>query len=202
MLFFFSPFLSPACVAPPCAKDPPSALPPFSLFFSLSVPLFLCFVLSLPLSPSSFPLHAVVCRHAGISGPQNDRPNLSALAPVPKDDLLGSVCVCLWLVHTWVISHMIGHNRFLHSSCCCQKCKFQCSVCLRCNLSLLSNYHAFVRLLSLLCVALRTYVLCHAAVFVFSCVWKKGVSVAPVHQSSGKVKNKPTRTVVWSDCVG
>lgn len=86
------------------------------LLFFLSVLLFLCFVLFLSFSPSSFPLLAVVCRHAGISGPQNDRPNLSGLAPVTKDGCF-SQCVCLWLVHVLVSSRAIGCYMFVHIHC-------------------------------------------------------------------------------------
>lgn len=66
-------------------------------FFSFLSPVLLLLYSLPPLSllapsPPPLSLHAVVCRHAGISGPQNDRPNLSALAPVTKD---GCLAMCL-----------------------------------------------------------------------------------------------------------
>lgn len=80
-----------------------SSLFPFLCFSSL----FFSFMLSR--SPSLPPpsLHAVVCRHAGISGPQNDRPNLTVLAPVTKDGRYDSVCACDWsrsqLLFMWLV---------------------------------------------------------------------------------------------------
>lgn len=71
------------------ARILPLHLLPFP-FLLLSVPR--SFTLYSPSSPPPLSLHAVVCRHAGISGPQNDRPNLSALAPVTKD---GCLAMCL-----------------------------------------------------------------------------------------------------------
>lgn len=81
-------------VAPPFVRDPPSLLP-----LSLSVPLLLPFVL---------PLSSVVCRHAGISGPQNDRPNLSALAPVTKDGRRGSARACDWCTSEFPAARLVG----------------------------------------------------------------------------------------------
>lgn len=108
------------CCSTLCERSS-SCTPSLLLFFSLSVPLFLCFVpaLSLSLSPSSFPFHAVVCRHAGISGPQNDRPNLSALAPVTKDGRLGSVWACDWctseLLPMWLFVTCLSTAHERHS---------------------------------------------------------------------------------------
>lgn len=129
--------------------------------FFLSVPLFLCFVFSLspscslPLSPSSFPLHAVVCRHAGISGPQNDRPNLSALAPVTKDGRPGSVCAYDWwaseLLPVWLVITCLSSALMF----CWHKCECQIFVCVKTQFScvikwLLSDYNSSFLLFSLL----------------------------------------------------
>lgn len=88
-------------------KIHPLHLLPFSLSSPFCPPFFY-FVLSLSRSHPPFPspLHAVVCRHAGISGPQNDRPNLSALAPFTKDGCLGNVFAGDWctseLLRVWL----------------------------------------------------------------------------------------------------
>lgn len=116
-LLSFSPFAPPFCVRSSLCTPSQTAFP--------LCPSVLCFVLSLSLSPSS-PLHAVVCRHAGISGPQNDRPNLSALAAVTKDGCLSSVCACTcWSYFPCDWAPLIC----LRLTCCWQKCEFHCLVC-------------------------------------------------------------------------
>lgn len=101
-LFSFNPFLSLLhSVAPPNRRDPPSALrcPPLSPSFLLSVPLFFCFVRSpsLALSPL-FPPPVCTLWYADMQEfrPQNDRPNLSVLAPVTKDGRPARVRGCHW----------------------------------------------------------------------------------------------------------
>lgn len=92
LFLLLCPFLLPASVAPPFVKDPPSALPPFSpllFFFLLSVPLFLCFVCA---PPPPFP-RTLWYADMQEFGPQNDRPNLSVLAPVTKDGRPASMCL-------------------------------------------------------------------------------------------------------------
>lgn len=107
--------------------------------------------------PLFFPLHAVVCRHAGISGPQNDRPNLSALAPVTKDGRLCSVCAYDWctseLLPTWLVITCLSTALVLLAKAwilyfCLYRTQFQTvSIC---NLWLLSDYNSSCLLLSLL----------------------------------------------------
>lgn len=90
LFLFLCPFLFPASVAPPYVKDPPSALPPVSFFpFCPSVP-FLCVLSLSPPLPSPCTLWYADMQEFG---PQNDRPNLSVLAPVTKDGRPASVCV-------------------------------------------------------------------------------------------------------------
>lgn len=144
---FLSPFLFLCfCCSTFCERSslctPPTLCP--------SVPL-LC---ALPLF---FPLHAVVCRHAGISGPQNDRPNLSALAPVTKDGRLCSVCAYDWctseLLPTWLVITCLSTALVLLAKAwilyfCLYRTQFQTvSIC---NLWLLSDYNSSCLLLSLL----------------------------------------------------
>lgn len=63
-------------------------------------------------------------------GPQNDRPNLSVLAPVTKDGRPASMC--LWLVRVWVTLRVIGRIMFVHSLFTFwAKCECQYFVCVR-----------------------------------------------------------------------
>lgn len=111
--FFFNPFLSLLLsVAPPNGKDPPSAFP--SLSFSPFCPsvLLLCVLsLSAPLSPCTL-WYADMQEFR----PQNDRPNLSVLAPVTKDGRPSSVHACHWwtpeLRSTWLVFSCSSHRFF------------------------------------------------------------------------------------------
>lgn len=186
LFLFLSPFLFP--VAPPYVKVPPSALPPFS-FFSLSVPLFLCFVLSLsPPLPSPC---AVVCRHAGISGPQNDRPNLSALAPVTKDGRPGSVCACDWcaseLLSVWLVATCLSTSLvflakvWIQFFCLC-KAQFSSVIC-DCLVTITLPLLCF---LSCTVLATETYCMCYCKLLclcLLVCVWMRGV--LPRDEDSG-----------------
>lgn len=92
-----------------------------------------------PLPSPSF--HAVVCRHAGISGPQNDRPNLSALAPVAKDGRPGSVRASDWCT-SWVTPRVIGRSPVLsHSPCAAgRSVNFSFLVCLRSSFAAVTRF--------------------------------------------------------------
>lgn len=155
-------------VTPPYLKDPPSVHPP--PFFFLSVLLFLCFVLLLSFSPSSFPLLAVVCRHAGISGPQNDRPNLSGLAPVTKDGCINQyVCTSqlgpVPLDATWLSTYIVG-KAWISVFCLYEKFKiYDCFVTISLVCFAFCPAHSFVS--SDTCIV-------HAAVFVSYFVHKWG----------------------------
>lgn len=133
---YFSLSISLPCCSTLCERS--SLCTPSPLLFFLSVPLFLCFVLSLSLSPPLSSLCTVVCRHAGISGPQNDRPNLSALAPVTKDGRPGSVCACdwctsellpMWLVITCLSTALVLLAKVGISVFCLYKVQFSCVIC-------------------------------------------------------------------------
>lgn len=74
----------------------PLLSPPLSPSFLLSVPLFFCFVCSpsLPLFPP--PVCTLWYADMQEFRPQNDRPNLSVLAPVTKDGRPARVRGCHW----------------------------------------------------------------------------------------------------------
>lgn len=154
--------------------------PSVLLFPFLSPCWFALCSLSLFPPPLPSPSHTVVCRHAGISGPQNDRPNLSALAPVTKDGRPGSVCACDWctfeLLTMWLVSARLSTAPVFLAVLCipvfvCVRYSPMCCLWLPrdCN----SSY------LKLLCMVLdlETHVFLHAAVCVLVCVKMRGVSL-------------------------